>query len=222
MRQIYILISICLTILWFNEISYSKADPYPNIEIPIIDGAHKVKKFIDNPKGTKSLNYYIRAKYPADKVLQFYDLEFKRNGWIDSNGKMTRQWDCFTDDTVEGNPQVRQLLALWINPKLRTEAFLALRYVKIGDKWGDELFVVCQIQPEIDTTRLENFFRKLEELKQYQEFMRLINSYLMPNGEVDIEKAVRENPNNELLKEYQKVIRETFPSKNIEGAGPNR
>jgi len=135
---------------------------------------------------------------------------------------MTRQWDCFTDDTVEGNPQVRQLLALWINPKLRTEAFLALRYVKIGDKWGDELFVVCQIQPEIDTTRLEKFFRKLEELKQYQEFMRLINSYRMPNGEVDIEKAVRENPNNELLKEYQKVIRETFPSKNIEGAGPNR
>ena len=128
---------------------------------------------------------------------------------------MTRQWDCFTDDTVEGNPQVRQLLALWINPKLRTEAFLALRYVKIGDKWGDELFVVCQIQPVIDTTSLEKFFRKLEELKQYQEFMRLIDSYRMPNGEVDIEKAVRENPNNELLKEYQKVIRETFPSKNI-------
>jgi len=54
MRQIYILISICLTILWFNEISYSKADPYPNIEIPIMDGAYKVKKFIKN-----------RAEYPA-------------------------------------------------------------------------------------------------------------------------------------------------------------
>ncbi|MGZ3607225.1 MAG: hypothetical protein ACXU9J_04820, partial [Syntrophales bacterium] len=74
--------------------------------------------------------------------------------------------------------------------------------------WNNELHVLCQIQPFIDTTRLEKFFKGLSESKQHAEFMKLLDSYRMSNGEVDIDKAVRENPDNNNLREYKKIINE--------------
>ena len=38
--------------------------------------------------------------------------------------------------------------------------------------------------------------------------MKLIDSYRKPNGEVDINKAIGENPKNELLREYKNIISE--------------
>lgn len=209
-KLIYIIASFCLiaTIFFFKGISNSQVDPYPNIEIPIMKGGYKVKEFFDHPKGTKSLNYYVKVEYPADRVLQFYDSRFKENGWIASNDKMKRQWECFIDGTIEGEPQVKQVLALWINPKLKKEVFLALKYVKAMDKWSNKLHVICQIQPLIDRTRLEEFMKQLDESGYLSKFMKLINSYRMANGEVDIDKAIKENPDNDYLKEYKKIVRE--------------
>ena len=82
------------------------------------------------------------------------------------------------------------------------------RYVKAGNNWGGELHVLCQIQPLIETTRLEEFLRQLGEYKQHAEFIKLLDSYRMANGEVDIDKAIRENPDNDYLKEYKKILNE--------------
>jgi hypothetical protein len=209
-KSIYIIGFFCLiaTIFFFKAVSHSQVDLHPNIEIPVMKNGYKVKRFLDYPKGTKSLNYYVKADYPADKVLRFYELKFKEMGWIVSIQKAKRQWECFVDDTIKGEPQVRQFVALWINPELKKEAFLVLKYVKVGDKWNNELHVICQIQPLIDRTRLESFMKQLDESGHLRKFMELINSYRMANGEVDIEKAIKENPDNDYLKEYKKIVSE--------------
>lgn len=210
-RSIYIALFLCLggivAISAIGEV-YSEVDPYPAIEIPTMPDGYQITTVFGHPKKTKSLNYFIRAQYPADEVLQFYDSKFKEIGYIASFNKFKRQWECFIDGTIEGSPKVRQLLALWINPEHKVEAFLALRYVKDGKYWDNELHVLCQIQPLIDTTRLEEFLRQLGESRKHAEFMKLLDSYRMSDGEVDIDKAINENPDNDYLKEYKRIIDE--------------
>ncbi len=183
-------------------------DPYPMFEIPVMSNAYNIKKFINKPKGTKSINYLVRIKYPALEVLQFYDARFRQMGFVPSfDGRFgKRKWECFIDGTKNGNPEVRQLLALWINPKLHAEAVLVLIYEKTDKKWGDELRVLCQIQPTINTERLENFLKQLNLTNQYAKFMELLDRYRMPNGEVNMKKAISENPDNEYLKQYKSII----------------
>jgi hypothetical protein len=183
----------------------SEVDPYPNIEIPMLQGSYKVKMFVNQPKGTKSLNYFIKTAYPANEVLQFYELKLKEAGFLPSLAKQKRQWESFIDDTNKGNT-VRQLLASWINPNLKAEAFLALRYTEVGKKWTNELHIICQIQPIFDRKRLENFITRLRDTKQYEKFMKLLDSYRMPDGEVNIDRAITENPQNYDLREYKKIV----------------
>ena len=210
-KLIYIILIPCIIgIVSISTIGkvFSDEDPYPSIEIPVMPSGYHITRVFGHPPKTKSLNYFILAQYPANEVLQFYDLRFKKIGYIASFNKFKKQWECFIDGTIKGNPRVRQLLALWINPELEMEAFLALRYIKAGDNWGNELHVLCQIQPLIETTRLEEFLRQLSESKQHAEFIKLLDSYRRTNGEVDIDKAIRENPDNDYLKEYKKILNE--------------
>ena len=76
-KRIYIITVFYLlaTVFSFKGISNSQIDPYPKIEIPVMDGGYNVKKFYNRPNSTKSLNYYIEADYPANKVLKFYFME---------------------------------------------------------------------------------------------------------------------------------------------------
>jgi hypothetical protein len=179
-------------------------------EIPVISNGYNIKTAINKPKGTKSTNYLVKIKYPALEVLEFYDARFRQMGFVSSfNGRFgERKWECFIDGTKKGNPRVRQLLALWINHKLHAEAVLVLTYEKTGKKWEDELRVLCQVQPTIDTKRLENFLEQLNLSNQHANFMELLDLYRMPNGEVNIEKAISENPDNDYLKEYKSIIDE--------------
>lgn len=209
-RVIYVTLYFCLIVMIFpfGEGLGSEVDPYPNIEVPIMPGGHKIRKVIDQPNGTKSVNYYVGVEYPADEVVRFYDSSFKEMGWVQSDEKMKRQWECFIDGTINGNPKVRQLLSLWINSELKAEAFLALRYVKYERDWGQELYVLCQIQPMFDKTELNRFFKKIDKSGNYVEFMELLDAYRDKNGEINIDKAIRQNKDNIYLREYKRIIGE--------------
>ena len=185
-------------------------DAYQMFEIPVMPNGYNIKTLTSKAKGTKSTNYLVKIKYPASEVLEFYDIRFKEMGYVPflNGGFGRREWECFNDGTKKGNPMVKQLLALWINPELYVEAVLALIYQKAGKKWGDELRVLCQIQPTIDTGRLEKFFEQLNLSKQHANFMKLLDLYRMPNGEINIDKAISENSDNDYLKEYKSIIDE--------------
>ncbi|MFC1812366.1 hypothetical protein ACFL03_06705 [Thermodesulfobacteriota bacterium] len=208
----YIVILFCIIGFLACAISNSESntDPYPNIIIPILKSGYDVKEFIDKSKSIKSVNYFVESEYPATEVLKFYDEQLKKTGWVRSsrNGFGGKKWECFFDGTIKGDPQVRQLLALWVNKSLKIEAFLALRYLKLEKDWGNELHVQCQVQPLIDKSKLENFLKQLKKTKQYSNFMTLLDSYRISNGEVNIDKAISEHPENTYLKEYKKIVEE--------------
>ncbi len=199
-----------LIVLSCNRMLKAETDPYPNIHIPIVKNAYNIERFSNKPKMTKSANYYVKTVYPATKVLEFYDSKLTEMGFTESlRGEFgKRKWECFIDATTEGAPKVRQLLALWSNAEFNIEAALVMRYERTGEKWGDELHVLCQIQPSIDTMRLDSFLKKLEKAGQQASFLKLLDSYRMPNGEPDIDQAINENPNNDYLKEYKIIVDE--------------
>ena len=201
---------LCVILSIFNlcKMLYAETDPHPQIDIPIFPNAHDIKKYVNISQGTKSVSYIVNIKYPATEVLKYYESIFKEKGWIPSlrDNFEKKEWDCFIDGLRPGNPYVRQLLGLWSNAQLDLEAALALIYIKNGKNWGNELNVLCQIQPKIDTTKLDAFFRKLEESNKRAEFVKILDVYRKPNGEVDLEKAIIENPKNIYLKEYKSII----------------
>lgn len=202
----FLFIGICSSLILSSmSIANSRVDPYPNIEIPILPGSYEIRKIVDQPQGTKSLNYLVHTAYPANEVLKFYESRLKKAGFVPSLARQKQQWESFIDDTRGGN-KVRQLLASWVNPHLKAEAFLALRYTEIGNTWTDELHIICQIQPIFDRKRLDNFVRRLRDTNQYEKFMKLLDSYRMPDGEVNIDRAITENPQNYDLREYKKIV----------------
>lgn len=193
------------------ENSILEFDPYPDIEIPVISTGYNIKKFVNKPKGTKSVNYFIKVEYPATNILEFYDRRFKEMGWgpssKDNFGK--RNWECFIDDTVNGSPKVKQLLALWVDKEMENEALLALRYRMFpGGSWNDELWIVCQIQPVINFKEIDHFFEELKKSGEYIKFMELLDKYRLDDGSVDFDKAVEENIDNKNLLDYYGLIRD--------------
>ena len=209
-KELAVILFVILFYLGIGNKAVAEEDPYPMFEIPVIADAYNIKTFVDNPKGTKSTNYFVKIKYPAQEVLEFYNMQFKELGFIQaSNGIFgKREWDCFIDGTENKDLEIRQLLASWISPKLNAEATLALIYEKKDSAWGDELRILCQMHPVIDTEGLERFFEKLKSSSQYVNFMELLDVYRMPTGEINIEKAISENPTNNYLKEYKSIIDE--------------
>jgi len=208
----WLLLIIFFGFVIISNVSVEKAiaepDPFPAIKIPVVPGARQIAKIHGSPKGAKSINYYIQVEYPANSVFNFYNSKFKKLGWKASSDNKQSKWECFIDGTLKGNPKVRQLLAQWTNSEFRAEAILALRYMKIGKKWGNKLHVLCQIQPLIDKITIEQFIRKLKASGEYVKFMELIDLYRKSDGSVDIERAISENPNNKNLKEYKRIIAE--------------
>jgi hypothetical protein len=142
--------------------------------------------------------------------LQFYDIRLKEIGFgpvID--GKFgSRQWDCITDMTKNDKYITNQLLSLWFNPTLKFEAVLALIYKKSEDNSENTIHVICQIQPAIDTAKLDSFIEQLKSSLKFVDFMELLDTYRMANGEINFEKAVSENPKNPHLKKFKSIINE--------------
>lgn len=185
-------------------------DPYPMFDIPIVANGYNIEQFINEPKGTKSAKYLLKADYPGPEILEFYDRRFKEMGYLPALDSAfgERKWERFVYETEKVDSVDRQLLSLWTNRELQAEVLLVLVYEETRKSRGGELSVFCQIQPIVDIGRLEAFFSRFEPSEQYVSFMELLDRYRMPNGDIDFDRAIGENPNNEYLKEYKSIVHE--------------
>jgi len=208
-QRTQIIVFIALIVFVMCGKAKAENDPYPDLEIPVFVNGYDVKEFMDESKKVKSTVYSLEVKYPASEVIEFYKSRLKEMGFslspsfvgdFNKNG-----WDCFIAEE-ENSIKVCQLLSLWANLELKEEIFLVLLYEKKGKDWKEQLRVSCQIQPLIDTKKIDNFFEKLKASGQYVRFMELLDRYRMSTGEVDLEKAITENPDKNLLKVYKKII----------------
>lgn len=170
-------------------------DHFPGIEIPVMNGYYKLERVFDRPKYTKSLNYYIKVEYPAENVIEFYRSEFEKRGW--------KPDDFFTNQWMEVNTGIKQRSGSWINPELDLEIFLVLRYDIRDGKW-DELQVICQIQPDVDHSKLMEFIDNFGKSNpdDYVKFIDLINKIPVKSWKLDIDKFNDVVKNNKTLEPY--------------------
>lgn len=184
-------------------------DPYPNIEIPIYSNPKTIKSYVDSLASIKSKNYKIKQAYPAEKIINFYSQAMKKIGFKPYKEKygVQEKWITFEDETKGGIRHIRQFSKAWISADGIIEAILVLRYESLNENhWSDDLFITFQIMQALNEQAIDDFFKKLRENGKFCEFMKLLKKYSTPKQEIDFEKAIKENPDNDYLKEYQKII----------------
>lgn len=203
----------CVVILAMCATSYgylhASEDPYPNIEIPVFTGAFNKHLHLDENNRIKSLTYQANVEYPANSLVHFYE-EYLNNKGFKQGNMEEPEWQLFVDGTVKGSPTVRQLFFVRQNIDAALEALVVLSYKNFGEGWSDELQVTCQLQPIIDTSKLEEFMEKLmlTDRNAYVQLLQLLDSYRSEDGDVDLEKAVHDNQDNEYLIKYKQLIDE--------------
>ncbi len=218
MKKLCIIIFIFIIVLFyllynFNPIGGISANPYPKIEIPIYPAAANIVYFSDISAQIKSKSYMVEVDYPATKVIDFYNIELKRLGFTKFNKDVmtTERWIYFQDGTKKGKPFVCQYVEFWIDQEKKIEIILILRYETTSyGNWNNKLLVVCQIMPYIDDNAINEFFKKLDREGIFEDFMELLKKYATDKQNVDFEKAIRENPDNQYLIEYYNLLKEIF------------
>jgi hypothetical protein len=189
--------------------SRANNDPYPHIEIPIYSNPKTIKSYVDSFASIKSKSYKIKQAYPADKIIDFYAQAMKEVGfrpYKEAHG-VQENWINFEDESKGGIRHIRQFSKAWISSDEIMEAILVLRYESLNENnWPDELFITFQIMQAFEEKPIDDFIKKLRENGKYCEFMELLKQYSTPNQDIDFENAIKENPDNGYLKEYQKII----------------
>lgn len=205
-NKVYIisLIVYCLLFSVSCHKANNQKDPYPDIKIPVYGGAEDIKYFSDMSIFVKSVNYILRVNYPATEVIDFYNKEFNELKFEDySKCNIKTNWDIIRSAMKNDYPFTRRFAQCWLDPKKEIEIFVILQYgTNSPDKWTNKLSVFCQIEPFFDETDIENFFDKLRKKGKLGNFMSLLQKYSTSDQNIDLEKAINENPKNQNLIEY--------------------
>jgi len=184
--------------------------PYPQIEIPIYPSAKDLRFYSDESANITSKSYIVDIPYPASNIINFYNKEFEVRGLKackDSHGS-NEQWISYQDATGKEILYVRQFSQCWFSVEGGNKILLFLRYeTSIPTKWNDNLLVICQIMPLRRDKDLNDFLKKLEKEGKLEDFLILLDRYTSPDKNIDFDKAIHENPNQPLLKEYYDLIK---------------
>lgn len=198
------LIIILLIIISYllSEAIEKVADQLPDIEIPLYPSAYEVNKLALN-KAIKSVFYKVKIKFPAKEVILFYENKFNEMGFISysEDGYGNRKWQNFNPKTgiweSTFKPPARYI-ATWVDKKQ------IVRIVLVIDAYDEEgpMLVNISVTRFFDFSKLNEFNKRLERGGKIKEFYNLLEKYTNKNRKVDLEKALRENPQNEDLKEF--------------------
>jgi hypothetical protein len=91
-------------------------------------GSYDVRTLDDPQSSTLTVSFKKKAAYPSSAVVQFYDGELRRKGWIPFTQPGLREWSCFEDGIALGNPLVHQFGVTWTSMQTRRMALLILKY----------------------------------------------------------------------------------------------
>lgn len=198
------LIFTIFLILFFPIDSFSFSNGENNYidksNIPIFEKGYDINFFYKNDI-LISCNYYIIEKFPANNVIYFYDKSLLQLGFKE-NANST--WEYFYSDN--GLNKHIMMYKIYANIEKKIDALLILEYNILNEKIEDNLNIKIQISKSVDISELDVFFEKLKNDGEFQNFMDIIDCYILKNGDIDIEQAIKDNPNNRLLKEYKDII----------------
>jgi hypothetical protein len=210
---IILLVTCCLFLFSCNKPSYHVygKDPFPQINLPIFTDAFEVHHVINKPEGSKSVQYKAKITWPAQEIIDFYNSAFNKMGLskYSKDNYGTGRWEHFIDGTQKGCTEDNRYIETWVDKNHSIRIVLNLDYRGTKKALGvSEVSVVCQINKFYDFTRMNEFDEKLRKINKEQEFYTLIGKYSKSNHELDIEKAMKENPNNAELREFIEILNE--------------
>ena len=148
------IIIITFILLFFPSFLFAVSNQFP-----IYSGAKGIKEYSLKDGLIKGIFYKVKIPYPAKEVLDFYEKEMKKMGYIpfveEDLKYADRTWQTFQDTTKRGSPYVNQLIAYWVNPQKTKRVVLGLRYCyyvkpnnsKVVLGYNDDLEVTFQIMP---------------------------------------------------------------------------
>ncbi len=210
---IILLSTCCLFVFSCNKPKYHVygKDPFPQINLPVFTNAFQVHHVINRPEGAKSVQYKVKIKWPAQELINFYNSEFDKMGLskYSKDNYGAGGWEHFTDGTQKSSLENNRYSETWAdkNHSIRILLFFDYRGTKRGSEVS-EVSVVCQINKFYDFTKLNEFYERLRKLNKEQEFNIMIGKYSKSNHELDIEQALKENPNNAELREFIKLLKQ--------------
>lgn len=186
-------------------------DPFPGINLPIFPDALQVHHVINNPEGTKSVQYKVKIKWPAHELITFYALKFDKMGLSkyskDNYGR--GEWEHYADGTLKDSSESNRYLESWVDKNHSIRILLAIDYTGTKSRSdGAEIFVACQISKFYDFTKLNEFYERLKKQNKEEEFNTMIGKYSNGNNVLDIKRALKENPDNEELREFAELIKQ--------------
>lgn len=202
MPKVILYIFGCAALFFFTWTSV-EANPVV-VELPVAIGGYDIKKYKNNQKNIKEFSYKINVEYPASSLIDFYKKQFAGNGW--ELGKDKISWECFIDGTLPNSPAIKQFSISWGNEKLLAKHILFLKYVKVNDKWTDELNVSSKLHPLFSSSEEKHFFSRLETSGNFNPFMDILNSYIGKNNKIDTKLMLKENFSNPFVVEYVKIL----------------
>ncbi len=103
-------------------------------------------------------------------------------------------------DIIAVSPPARYFSA-WIDG-YRNLIFKLTLYYNAGD---DKLSVTCFLHPYARENIFLEFDEWVSSIEKENEFYEFLSKYTKPDKEVDIERALEENPNSELIKRFAKA-----------------
>ena len=128
-------------------------------------------------------------------------------------------WDHFVDGTQKGHFDSNRYFETWVDKNRSIRILLIFDYRKTKNVAGaGEVSVVCQINKFYDFTKLNEFYEKLRKLNKEKEFNTMIGKYSKSNHELDLEQALKENPDSAELREFIEILKQS----GLHGADYNR
>jgi hypothetical protein len=110
---------------------------------------------------------------------------------------------------LQGTEQFSRYIETWVDKNHSIRISLMLDYEGINDNhWPKEINVACQVTKFFDFIRWNAFNEKLKKSGKEKQFKLMLGKYTKKDGEIDLERALKENPNNKELKEFHNIIRE--------------
>ena len=175
---------------------------------PVYPSAQNIKSFVDKDHGVYSKSYILISDYTINDLFSFYSAELNNIDFIEvENDSSKKGWMNFIDMINGVQFHICQFSKEWVSIDKSKKAILLLQHKSRDvDRLRDKLFVTIQFMPNINEALIHDFFKELEKDGEFVDFMKLLEKYKTPDGNINFTKAISENPNNKDLRHYKEIL----------------
>jgi hypothetical protein len=177
---------------------------YPGLEVPLYNGASESVVYNDKEILGQTRSYQINEAVPPDEIFSFYSKEltklgFKPNNQIAFPSQETKDYIRQGSWTT---PPARYFKG-WTNQTNSIVIKTTVTYT-VDNKVKISLFV----HPYSDPQPLFGYIDELKKAGEDEEFNKILSQYGSQDRDIDIEKALKEQPKNKIVIKLAQLMKE--------------